>query len=385
MNRTSFLAAGMLLGLIAPAPANTPALSPKDREEAQQLVGKLGHTSFKVREDAANRLVRFGRAVEPVLRQGLTSSEPEVRRRCERLIPLAIHYDLDRQIQAFLADKDEKHPVALPGWATFKAMAGADEAARTLFVDMHRIDTEYMEMIEKDPKAALTKLRAKSEEVNNTITRSWGRYPVTVDQAAFLLYPYLALAAKVDNNTRMYFTNGIQTMAYQPNGRQVLRDDPVIRKMLIAYLNLPATAYSVSNFSLIGQLDLPEGLDIARKTLKGKPDLQTRASAIALIGKLGTKANLADIEPFLTDNGAVAAVQFGNNMRIDTQVRDVALATSVQLSGQSLNDYEFPYLKMFGQQRNVQVFNSAQMFGFSDEAGRTAAFKKWHVWREKNK
>src|SRR5438093_11673713 len=100
MLRASLLAAGLALGAAALASANTPTLSPKDREEAEKLVGKLGNPSFKVREDATNRLVQFGRAVEPVLRQGLTSPEPEVRRRCERLIPLAVNYDLDKQIRA---------------------------------------------------------------------------------------------------------------------------------------------------------------------------------------------------------------------------------------------------------------------------------------------
>src|SRR5437879_4393456 len=137
MIRTFLLSAGLLFGLAALAPANTPTLSPKDREEAVQLVSKLGNPSFKVREDAANRLVQFGRAVEPVLRTGLTSSEPEVRRRCERLIPLALHYDLEKQITAFLADKDEKNPPVLPGWDKFKSVSGGGDAARSLFVDMH--------------------------------------------------------------------------------------------------------------------------------------------------------------------------------------------------------------------------------------------------------
>ena len=264
-------------------------------------------------------------------------------------------------------------------------MAGADSAARELFVDMHRIDTEYMEMIEKDPTAAVAKLKARAEGIYNGMMRRLGpdhrhgrsgRVPVVL---------YLALKPKVDNNTQMYFTNGLQNMAYQPNGRQVLRDNPVIRKMLVSYLDQPPTAWSGSNFYLLGHLDLPEGVEIARKALKGKPDTHSKSSAIALLGKLGSKANLADIEPFLSDTGVFSAVQFGNNPKITTQVRDVALATSIQLNGLSLNDYNFPYLKMFPQVGNVQVFMSPTVFGFSDEAARTAAFKKWNEWREKNK
>src|SRR5712692_1660172 len=106
MIRIFFFATALLIGAAAVASANNPTLSPADREAAIQLVNKLGNPSFKVREDAANRLVRYGRAVEPILRQGLTYPEAEVRRRCEKLIPQAIHFDLENQIRAFLADKD---------------------------------------------------------------------------------------------------------------------------------------------------------------------------------------------------------------------------------------------------------------------------------------
>src|SRR5205823_642289 len=137
---------------------------------------------------------------------------------------------------------------------------------------------------------------------------------------------------------------GLQNMAYQANGRQVLRDNLVIRKMLVSYLDQPLTPWTGSNFFLIGHLELPEGVEIARKALKRKPDNYAKSTAIGLLGKLGTKANLADIGPFLSDTGSCGTVQFGNNAKITTQVRDVALATSVQLSGLSLTDYNFPYL-----------------------------------------
>src|SRR5260370_41855693 len=95
MIRTTLLAIGWLLAITVAGPAKTPELSPTERDEAVKLIAQLGNPSFKIREDASQRLVRFGRAVEPVLRQGLTYPEAEVRRRCERLIPLAINYHLE--------------------------------------------------------------------------------------------------------------------------------------------------------------------------------------------------------------------------------------------------------------------------------------------------
>ena len=53
MIRTYCLAAGLLFSITTVALANNPTLSPKDRTEAVQLVSKLGHPSFKVREPCA--------------------------------------------------------------------------------------------------------------------------------------------------------------------------------------------------------------------------------------------------------------------------------------------------------------------------------------------
>jgi hypothetical protein len=57
-------------------------------------------------------------------------------------------------------------------------------------------------------------------------------------------------------------------------------------------------------------------------------------------------------------------------------MRDVALAALIQLSGQDLNDYDFPYLKNFrGIRGPVQL--PPNYFGFSDDASRAAAVKRW--------
>src|SRR5260370_40166579 len=106
MIRTTLLAIGWLLAITVAGPAKTPELSPTEREEAVKLIAQLGNPSFKIREDASQRLVKFGRAVEPVLRQGFTYPAAEMRRACGRLLPPASTYHPDKPLPAFLANKE---------------------------------------------------------------------------------------------------------------------------------------------------------------------------------------------------------------------------------------------------------------------------------------
>src|SRR5438105_7017625 len=138
------LSCALLLGLTGSLGATDSALSPEQAKLARQLVGQLSNPSFRVREDASARLVKFGRAVEPILRQGLASKEAETRLRCQRLLPLAMRYGLEIRIRDFLADP-EGAAAPLAGWARLQKLAGSDEDARDLFVDLHRLDPEFME------------------------------------------------------------------------------------------------------------------------------------------------------------------------------------------------------------------------------------------------
>src|SRR5437763_1513539 len=58
-------------------------LTDEDRERADLLIGQLGASSFKVREQASAELIAKGPAVLELLRTGLNHPDLEVQRRCE--------------------------------------------------------------------------------------------------------------------------------------------------------------------------------------------------------------------------------------------------------------------------------------------------------------
>ena len=90
---------------------------------------------------------------------------------------------------------------------------------------------------------------------------------------------------------------------------------------------------------------------------------------ITYIEKYGTKDNLTDLAPFLTDTEDFGFSQLNDEPMIYTQFRDVALAVSVRISGQKLKDY--------GIKRRFD-------YGYPNDQARKEAFEKWETWVKKN-
>lgn len=383
-----FLAIAVLTAASIPTlQANTPGLTPEQDHQARQLLAKLGSQDFRTREKASQALVKMGRAIEPLLRDGMSSSDAEVRFRCRTILPLAMNYDLEKRIQAFLADKTDKAP--LPGWEKFKSAVGSDEAARDMFASMHRIDTDMIEALDKDPTKVRDRVASKCTEFMMSRNGYGYNAPVQSDQIALLLYVVGQPGLKLDVSARSNFSNALHSLSYQPAGKQVLRGNEMIRKLVVKYLSSWTDMTIHSDVYLLVNLELTEGLDIARAMLK-KANNQpwVRAMALGAVAKIGGKSAVPDLLSYLEDKGSCGTTTFGfnnKNVTMTTQLRDVALGLLVHVTGQNLNEYEFAYMKIFpGNFAANNIFMSPTLLGFGDDAARTTAQKKWKAWYEKN-
>ncbi len=320
----------------------------------------------------------MGRAVEPILRAGMSDSDPEIRFRSKYLLPLALNYDLEKRIQAFLVDRADKSP--LPGWTRFKAAVGDDAKSRDLFAAMHRADTELLELMDKDPSAAQNKIAAHCNEF--AMTRNYGyNMPVVAEQVAMLLYAIQDSRMKFDGTARANFSNALHSLSYQPTGKEVLKNNEVIRRLVVKYLSAWTETTIHSDVYLLVNLEIKEGVDIARAMIK-KSSTQpwTRAMAMGALAKIGGKNVIPELLPFLEDKSSCGTTTFGFNNRnvtMSTQLRDVALGLLVHLTGQSLNDYDFAYVKVFPANfSTVNLFMSPTLLGFSDQKARRRLAEK---------
>ncbi|MGF1578501.1 MAG: hypothetical protein ACFCD0_03975 [Gemmataceae bacterium] len=105
-----------------------------------------------------------------------------------------------------------------------------------------------------------------------------------------------------------------------------------------------------------------------------------RGQALQYIGRNGSKKDIEKLKPLLKNTSQVGNISI-NGVRIQTQVRDAALATMVHLSGKTLRDFGFDYAKRFG---TGYLNTSYSAYGFANDQNRRATFQKWQEYQEKN-
>ncbi len=380
------LTIGLFLALISPGFAS-PTLTDQQAAEARHLVRKLGSSSFRERDDASNRLVQMGSAVESILREGLASPDPEVQFRCRMILPLARSYDLEKRLTAFLDRKEDRDYPAPAGWEQFKEIAGDSRQSRELFAKMHRLDSSFLSLLEERSENLPSRMVAKCAEfaqAQNLRMSSAGP-----EQVGLLLFASLEPRVRMAPETQQTLGYALQALTSMPKGKETIKNNEVVRKLLLKYIADGSLCAEYTSLVLVSNLELKESVDFLKSFLKDKNRAQGyyRSMAIAVLGRVGGKSVAGDILPFMTDSEESCQSAFPNNVTIHTQTRDVALATLLQISGQKLSDYDFPFVKMnnrmnFGGQNSIFMW---QYFGFSDDKSRKAAFAKWEEWYKQNK
>jgi hypothetical protein len=389
MSAAAILALASLLG--APTPS-TPPTDPKLAE----LVKKLGAKSYRVREDAAQQLLRRGHESVSALTEGVKDADPEVSERCRQLLPQAASLERNQKLADLLKDPKSPPPKGLAGLDRFLKVTGDDKAARELYAEMLAIHHTTIEAAETDLVKAAREYRQFCDDIYNRWyagTRV-GRYSyddmfntgtAKADIAFFLFMSADSKLRKHDNNNGrsqmlLYSTQITKTIAEKDGS-------PAMRKVFLDWLeNEPQIYLQQRGFELASQANLKEALPIALKLLERK-DQQTHSKAQVMIAlvKFGTKEHIPVLEKYMDDKTSLGSIGFGNGMQMTIQARDVALGVSVLLSGQKLTDYGFD--NRFGGGQPMQYYS----FGFPDSGNGTAenktredAHKKWKEWKEKN-
>jgi hypothetical protein len=154
--------------------------------------------------------------------------------------------------------------------------------------------------------------------------------------------------------------------------------------------------YVTDNLAFAVAYDLKEGIEPARRLLKQQAAIGIQAPqpaiarakqvlgqqssfgkfwSLVLVARFGAKEDLDLIKPFLSD-AQVYLDGASNNQPMQAQIRDAALAATVQLSGQNPKEFGF---ERFQATDRVQL--NAVMIAFRNEKERSAAFDKWQAWQ----
>jgi hypothetical protein len=387
---------GILCIVLGVAP-DVAGQTPSSPGAIEALVHQLGDQVYKVREEAAEKLVRMGHEAEPALKRGLRDADPEVRRRCEQLLPLA--HRGEARIVEFLRDDDGGNE--LPGWRRFTGIVAAGRAARVFFADMWRADPDLMEAAGKHKRGVGSLWARRCHEMNRKLLPllqvprgmqgAAAKSLVSDAQLGALLY----VASDRDVLFAMYPAFELSTVL-RLDERLRERDESraqLLRKLCVPVVLgqhgevcLPETAQVdlVCRLRISMEFAFPEGISLARKALEGQTgNPETRATAAAALAKLGGCAHLPIVEAMLEDDAELRRAvprDLGSSGPDTFQVRDIALAMVVYVTGQKHSEYGF----VNAEQKEFQLFDSVLGYaavGFADDAARRRAMAKWKEWR----
>ena len=362
------------------ADVRAPVNSQESAAKIARLVRDLGATTFMARQHAQRALIEIGLPAKAALEVAANDPDPEIRQRAGQALTAIGDVDFHGRVAAFLADADTKNDHGLPGWERFRSLVGDGPAARRLFADMQRAERELLRAVASAPgqAGALLELRCQQAENSAANGEPSKASHVSLATASALLfaasYPDVAISG--------HASNVLFSLSTQPTFAQTIHARPSspVRSLLGAWVSRELeidspTAYR--NQYVAMQYGLKEALAPALKLIKppGGP-AQWEHFAILSIAKFGSRENIAALEPLLIDERTIDGAN-RSGQKSDTQIRDVALAAMVHLSGQKLADYGFHHA-----QSHPSFLWNANSLGFNDPAARQEALKKWRAWAD---
>jgi hypothetical protein len=386
-HRLAFLGLLSLLGVFAGAAvvsaAETATPAPADTNKLAALVQRLGDDSFEAREAAYGQLEQLGKAAQPALEEAAKSTDPEVKSRAKRLLDHLNRTEVEVALDVYLANKDASLILKLPSWERYKKIIGEDETSRNLFVEMYTMEGNLLTALDGDQKKFEDLFAARIQQIQQTLYGRWGQPDaIPMSQVVALLFVATDARAKVNINSFYLMTS----LFHPENIQKGFKTNAGARKLLVEFFETRTDQNTMPQaIQLAMQMELKEMAPAALKLATNKNAAAwTRATAVVAVGKLGTKDNMKDLEELLKDTTNLGNMQFnpgnGQVLRVTTEMRDAALAAMILLSGQDVQDYDFPYLKAVHVDKRYLAYS---YFGFSDDTQRQAALKKFKESQEK--
>jgi hypothetical protein len=407
------LATASPLSAASPDPADL-AVSPEIQTKARQLVQELGSEKFADREAAQEELEAMGRFAFRALLDGANNDpNPEVRHRCSELLPAATALDMKARIDTFLADVEGRYEHDLPGWNEFRAtvrgewsvfgyaIAGdrsLDRHARRVFAELlGSTENRWVLMAVTRPADEFRRLvAARRQELydrRNRMVDGVRAGPDLEDMTTLLFAESLTPSAIPVGPRTLSISTLISSSGFTTAAR---RDDDtarVYRAVAAAWLGTrlePREMYYA--MTIATNLDLPDEvcrLSVRLLTEKAATSSYRGRAAINLVNH-GDKRHVpllekARADTFATYTVRITTVKDGKSeaAAYEVQVRDMALAVSLLLTGQELDDYGFSDRYANNPSYTNRAYSYTRYY-FADAAARKAAFAKWEKWRKAN-
>ena len=367
-----------------------PSVEPAGDDTIATLITQLAADDFAQREFASQQLAELGRAAIPALEAATHEPNLEVRRRSERIIAMIGERAYDDAIAAFEADLDGSQNTTLPGFQRAAERIGSGSQARKLYSRLYRAEPRIFETYDDDPQKTAARFVSRTEVHTQRFrgSNSWrrvrnGQTPDHTINAMALLLVGSDERLEIPDPTINDFNTFLRTALPYKRFNDFSEQDFLnawLSKWITTRSTQPSLEYANMHLGL--SYEIPATVDVAARILK-RDDRETtsyRPLAMICVGKFGDESHLPLLEGLLQDTSRVYAGQGRNadNRQIsyEVQVRDIALAMLLHLTGQELSDYGFENART----HPMQLYHQNSLFFASDEA-RAAGFEKWRAFR----
>ena len=347
------------------------------------LVDQLGDESYTVRERAAAELLRRGFDSVPALEKGVKHIDREVRYRSERLLIMMRDREQDQKLEAFLHRYDPKRSYSFPGWERYRQQFGDASPARALFADMFVAEPDLLAATDRGSKAITETLAARGallQQMLQAVQFGQGGQELSIGSIATLLFAASDEKSDIQPAFGMTMSQFLQhatfANAITSNGHK-----EILRRLLTSWFGRKEDWLLHYNLPLAMKYESKEALALAERGLRGPAtNSYVRQLAILMIVKFRDETRMPLVERCLDDKTVYTNWQPANNVMVQSQVRDIALAALLLVHKQDPKEFGFDRLQL-----DPQMVLQAYSAGFENEEKRAAAFAKWEEFRAAQK
>ena len=357
------------------------------------LVQQLGDPHYELRQDAADKLLAAGTEAREALMKGLEDEDPQVRRSCRRLLAEVMAAAFQQRL---LGSEPGELPGievlrSLPGWERFAERVGVDGPSRQLFLQMHQEEPALFAALEDGPHAAADAIYTRYFQVHSrTYSRMTAqRKPPSLGTIAAMVFicsdPRLEVPQELLDHYSWY------SLLQQNEMRQALTagaQQEAARAILGLWIGMPGGSNVAYNKLRLGiRYPVPEALDLALVVLEQEDISNGNLYGFSMqtIGILGGLPYAGWISGMLESEIVVSrrtVVQNKERITIDIQLRDVALAWLIHLTGQDHASYGMLQAKNTFQRLRQSPTStvSVSLMGYDKPERRAEAMAKWHQY-----
>jgi hypothetical protein len=358
------------------------------------LILQLGDDDFQLRELAESELLNIGGPAIGSVRDAQASGNSEIRFRAYRLLPLLKRAEAEASFQEFI-DLGVAQPFeTFAPWTEFSRIVGRDKSARELYAAIHKASPQLFESLRSDPNLARVEYLQLVSKVIQSRFRS-------LNVAAILFLDTLDFGDPSDRTVSGGSNGPVQRI--WTNAEALIRTGEYLgtrnaisfiessgfenqfRSLIENWIDgLPGADNQVleTKLNLIEAYRLTDRLPALIEIASNRNEsVQSRAKAVMIVANLGGPTNIYDLQPLLENASSVGHFVGNRDQQqlLEVQLRDVALAACVYLSGENPEDFGF---EVNPHRKGDSI--SLSRSGFFSQLEREQAFQKWQDYLQDN-